>query len=501
MELGFTPDPMCYLQQVLWDCQCREETADTIVPDSYPDVSRIVSCHALAVMRSKECRQGSAVVNGGIRTRVLYVAEGESMPRCLEVYLPYTIQADGPGLTENSIVQFSSRIKSADARMVNSRKIVVRVNLCYELGAYEPAQAELYRLDKKPEELQLRQAEYRVPLPVEGGERSFQLSEELNLPTNHPLMGEICHFSPRLELLEKRLSGNKAVFKGLVHLTMLYLTQGDVPVTYSTEIPFSQYCELGDVYDDEELNVSLEMTGCDLERIPQGDGEGLLLTMHLLSQCLVSAQKALTLQEDAYTIRGDFAPQWKQYEFSTRLDRQTLNRTVRDSRELSAREVADARVYLDAPRQKRLPDGVEVQIPATAQILYYDENGDLQGVTHRMEFTEKISLADNVECRIKADLGGDVAAMPTGSTLEIRFPLSLEVECLAKTQFRTLCGGQMTKGEEKPGARPSIIVRRTRTGESLWDIAKANGTTVERIRSANRLNSEEAPAGILLIPT
>ena len=48
--------------------------------------------------------------------------------------------------------------------------------------------------------------------------------------------------------------------------------------------------------------------------------------------------------------------------------------------------------------------------------------------------------------------------------------------------------------------RPGVVVRRMQGGELLWDIAKANGTTVEHIRSANALTTETAEAGVLLIP-
>ena len=47
--------------------------------------------------------------------------------------------------------------------------------------------------------------------------------------------------------------------------------------------------------------------------------------------------------------------------------------------------------------------------------------------------------------------------------------------------------------------RPSLILRRV--GEdSLWDIAKETGATVEDIREANSLMGEPEPGQMLLIP-
>ena len=48
-------------------------------------------------------------------------------------------------------------------------------------------------------------------------------------------------------------------------------------------------------------------------------------------------------------------------------------------------------------------------------------------------------------------------------------------------------------------SRPSMILRRA--GEkSLWELAKASGSTVEAIRAANALTDEPAQGRMLLIP-
>ncbi len=501
MELTFTPKPVDSLQQVLRDYICREETADTIVPDSYPDVTRILGAHAVAVMRSKECRTGGVSVSGGIRCHVMYMAEGETTPRCLEVYLPYTVQTDNPAITEQTQIQVRCHVKSADARMVNSRKIAVRVNVCCLICGYEPMQIATYSHETLPSQLQVHEVEYGLLLPVECSERSFQISEEIPLPANRPLGGPIYRYEPTVEVLEKRLAGNKAVFKGLVHLDVLYATENGAVASHTTEIPFSQYCDLQDLYEEEDMKLLMEITGCELERVPLQDGEGLLLTMHLLAQCLVSRKMPMTFCEDAYALNGELLPQWQDYRFLNRLDQEVMTRTLRESKELPAADVADVRMYMDAPRQTRKGESMTISVPVTLQVLYYDDMGQLQCVTHRTELTEELSLAEDALCFATASVGGTPSVLPTGSTLEFRCPVVLDVECMAREDYRSLCGGEIRPIERKKGERPAVVIRRSQSGERLWDIAKAHGTTVEHIRRANHLDSERTEDGILLIPT
>ena len=60
---------------------------------------------------------------------------------------------------------------------------------------------------------------------------------------------------------------------------------------------------------------------------------------------------------------------------------------------------------------------------------------------------------------------------------------------------------ELTLGEEKQpdGDRPTLILRRV-GNDSLWDIAKSTGSTVEAIMAANRLTDAPPPETMVLIP-
>jgi len=501
MELAFQEKNLRCLQLLAEARQCREETADVIVPDSSPDVDRILFADGTAVLRSKDCRQGSVTLTGGVRVRVMYVAEGETVPRCLETFLPYSVRADVPELNEESQVMASVTLGSAEARLVNSRKILVRAAVCWEIRAYGPKTMNIRTPVQTPDSLQLRWEQYSVLLPAETAERSFQMSEELRIPANRPLTGELFSLMPRLEITERRIAGNKAVFKGRVLLRLLYGSVDGVPAVYETELPFSQYCELQELYDEEELTLALALTGCETDLTATPEGDGLLLTLYLLAQCLVSRRENLDFCEDAYCLREEFLPQWDTCAVRTRLDRQTLSRMHRDSWNGDVSEVLELRVTPEPVQCSRMDDGVELIVPMHAQMLYYDRGGALRGAAFRTEFREQMALSPQADCSAAAAISGDVTAIPTTGGVEFRYPLLLEVECCANQEYRHLAGGELREGERRPAEKPAVIIRRTCGGEQLWDIAKANGTTVERIRSANHLDSETTAGGLLLIPT
>lgn len=92
MELAFEEKKMPYLSLVARQVLYQEETAESIVPDSSPDMARIVDCSGRVLLRSKDCRDGSVTISGGVQAEILYQAEEESGLRSLHVYLPFSVR-------------------------------------------------------------------------------------------------------------------------------------------------------------------------------------------------------------------------------------------------------------------------------------------------------------------------------------------------------------------------------------------------------------------------
>ena len=73
----------------------------------------------------------------------------------------------------------------------------------------------------------------------------------------------------------------------------------------------------------------------------------------------------------------------------------------------------------------------------------------------------------------------------------------------------TVCGGELLEPEEQEaveimrkaqGQTPSLVLRRLLPGETLWDAAKQYRTDEALLRAVNRLEGEELPDKMLLIP-
>ena len=482
MELAFEEKKMPYLSLVARQVLYQEETAESIVPDSSPDMARIVDCSGRVLLRSKDCRDGSVTISGGVQAEILYQAEEESGLRSLHVYLPFSVRVENPDLTGSAYVQCDCRIRSIDGRMLNPRKAMVRVNLGCAVVAFEPAEQSIWTL---PENSGLQVKRKTVPLFLmkTKGEKSFVVSEENELPSGRAAVSEIYRWDALLELTEKKLIGSRAVFKGTATVRLLYSGADGSLNTWSFQVPFSQYAELDQEINGEDVSVDL------------------MLTLNVLAQCIAGEQEQVEIIEDLYSTEQQVTPKTATLRAVSLLDQQNLHQGVRETISAPVSQTLDTMVYLDFPTQERSGEQVRVTSSAQVSVLYLDEEGQAQSVQRRMDASCETQLHPDCELHAQAALTADAYAAPVPEGAEARFSVDFSLDSMAVEELSMVCGAEVSDREDTDEERPSIIIRAVTQTESLWILAKSCNTTVDAICKANGLQEDTPIEGtMLLIP-
>lgn len=302
MELEFETRTTDYLRQSIEGVCRQEQTLEVIVPDASPDAARVVYCGAQAVVRSRECRSGAIELTGGIQAGAVYLTEADGAPRALTAWLPFTLRLEHPAAKDDTQILMDCRVLAADARLVNSRKILFRAEVGAQIMGFAADRVELPLLKQTPPELQLRCRNYPLPLPAETAEKRFLVSDELTLPAGQPTPETILCVSTVPEITERRIVGSKAVFKGSAEIRILYQAVDESICAVSQTFPFSQYCQLAGDYDEEQLQLCMAVTSCDAE-LPT-EGGTMAVSAGLLAQCLVTKAVTLPFCEDAFATHG-----------------------------------------------------------------------------------------------------------------------------------------------------------------------------------------------------
>lgn len=498
MELVFQDSQLEYLSRILCETVSQEQTADVIIPDSYPDADRVVDAFGTLLVRSEECTAGSASVAGIVQAGVLFVSE-QGEVECVQAQIPFSVRRDFSAEQENCTLQCRCALRSVDARPLNSRKLLVRVGISCTLCVYAPQKHTCYDIAEPAENLQLRRIELPLQMPLGLGERSFGLNEELELPNGKPAISRLLKCLYRTQLQEQRVVGSKAVFKGDLLVHALYEGDDEGLHAHEWSVPFSQYAELERELDDSDLQTILSLTSVETEPDAQVDSRRLLISANLLAQCVAEGKQKLNIIIDAFCTDAELAPQFDEWKVSGILDRQNLRETAITESSEPAGSVVDAWMYPDEAGKQRMGDKARIELPLNCNVLYYDAEGALRGKTLRPNVQFETELSENASCAVTEVTGGELFCAAGSGGISLRTPVSITVESSAVHPLRAVCGGEISPLQQESARKPALILRRTDSDEEIWQIAKDCRTSVRAIKEANDLTGETVPENTLLL--
>lgn len=141
MELELKRDAIHCFETVADVTICQEETQEAIVPDACPDILRIVEVCGQACLTGKQAREGMGHrLRHGARLGAVSAGDGGMSCSHMELSVPFTCQVEAPGLTSQGTILADPRLRWAEARVLNPRKILLRVDLAVEIRACQPCE-------------------------------------------------------------------------------------------------------------------------------------------------------------------------------------------------------------------------------------------------------------------------------------------------------------------------------------------------------------------------
>ncbi len=496
MELQFNKSILNCLDTSLREIQNSEQTQEIKITDSMPDIGRIIASWGQCILRGKEWRSDSISFSGGILVWVLYEAEDGSGQRCLDTWIPFQMRWDLPQGTPEGSIRILCLPRFVDARSVSPRKIMVRSGISALAEAFSPMEAPIYTSGEETSGIQMLKTTYPVRMNQEAGEKAFLLEEEITMPASAPQPEALIYYRMTPRITDKKVLGNKVVFRGTGNLHVLYRSEEGQLYSWDFELPFSQFSELdGEYGSDAQADMIPGVTNLELNLDEEGH---MRLKSGLVSQYVISDKIMVQTVEDAYCPGRELNLDMENLELPVILENRRENIYGEQTIPAEANLTVDARFDPEFPRQRRRENEVELELPGTFQVLYYGEDGALRSASARWEGQQILRSHENSQI-IPIPAPVDPQTSLGNGQILVKAEIPLEMTAEARQEIPMVTGVELGNPIMPDPSRPSLILRRA--GDSrLWDIAKGTGSTVEAIRRANKLQAEPAPGQMLLIP-
>lgn len=496
MALQFQKQEISCLRNVLSQTQNLEQTQELRLPEGMPGVGQIPGCWGQVLIRSKEWNGDTVRLSGGVLVWLLYLPEGGGETETLESWIPFQTDFELPQACREGHIRVKSLLRLSDARPVSAGKILIRAGIGLQVQCWSPETAEVYQPEGTDEALEVLTQRWPLWISREMGEKTFELEEELILPASAPKPEKLMYYRMTADTADKKVLGNKLVFRGSARLHLLYSSADGQLYTWDFEVPFSQYAQLEDSFSPEAgADVLMEVTSLELTLDPAGN---LQLRAGMTGQYLIADRVLLETAADIYSPQWEMTFQPRELDLPAFLEQRREMVRTEKMMDIQADAVVDALCLPDFPRHRQEGDTLTLELPGMVCLLYRMQDGQLRGTSQRWE--ERLSLKADRDSHLLAQPGEvqlQTREEPDGVMIKAEVPLQLQFS--AETSINMVTEAE--KGDRKvlPENRASLIL--CRAGEqSLWELARNNGSKVALIQEANGLAGEPEKDRMLLIP-
>ena len=497
LQLQFNNSSLRCLDTVLQQVKTAEVNQELRIPDGMPDIGRVLTTWGQAIVRGKQWNGADLQLSGGVMLWVLYAPEDGTEPRCVDSWIPFQMNWNLDEAKREGPMRIMPLLTFVDSRSTSARKLMLRSGVSAMVQALSPMDAEIYVPEGVPEDIQLLKRTYPVMVPLEGGEKTFTVDEELTLPDLGATAEKLLSLTVEPDITEKKVMSDRVVFKGMLHVYALCRYEdGEIRAAEQT-VPFSQLSDLDGTYGtDAQTDIRMAVTSLETDMAQSGL---VRLKCGLVAQYLVDDRHVLELVQDAYSPKREVQLENTTLILPVQLDERTEYIPVEQPVSGYAGRVIDGRFLPEFPRKRVVGNHTELEMAGRFQVLTYDGEGVLQGQSSRWEGNIPLQTDESCNLLVTVKPSGKVQILSSMDDISLSTQLQMSVSCGKLERLPMVTGMDFGDIQEADPSRPSVILRNGR-GEPLWEIAKQNNSTMEAIRTVNGLDGEFAPERMLLIP-
>lgn len=497
MELALNKEQLDFLQISYRTCAEQEETAEAIVPDTQPDICKIIDVCIQPLLKSKEADQGTVSIKGVVQANVLYLSEDGGLYK-IDVSIPYAVSAMSAEITQDTMVAAEIKVSSADASMVNPRKVIARVGVRTDILCYLKATAEVC-CGVDDERVYEKLSSERMLCATECSEKTFVVADEFRIPDELSAADEILGYECSLHCTDYSFAGGKLIIRGVLTTELCWVpADGSCPRRKTFTSDFSQLVETENAEENAQADIRLMITGSyvDFNTYSQQEmGRELVTEVHAVAQYIVFTAKDAAMVEDMYSNDGKLDTEYEQVSYVEPSEAEGVICHVREDLRYSRQghELFSAKMRFSEPVYS---DGA-YKLNAVVIISYFDTNGELltaRGtINAQLEYSQRSSPVYFACKSLDITFGAE--------TFTVSADIELLPDTLSQRSVNNIVGVSLEPFDEDTPV-PSIIVHRVQRDDTVWTLAKKYRSSCKLISEVNKLEPDELPeiGQVMLIP-
>ena len=272
---------------------------DMIVPDSKPDILNTISTSGVVCIYKKEIQEGKIKIDGNVNTYIMYMPDGEEEGvRGLNTSLDFSENIEIPNCLEGMQANIRTKIKSMECKVINGRKIGIKVAIEVQIKIYNKEEIEIVNDIPEMNGIQMLKENVTVNSLIGEGDNKIYAKDTIQIDSID-LLAEILKVNIDITDKDIKVSYNKVLAKAEANIKIMYLTEDNRVNQVTCRIPTVGFIDIPNISEDNICDVNYEIKNLVIKPNAQEE-HSIYIEMEIGVSCNVYEEKQINFIQDLY---------------------------------------------------------------------------------------------------------------------------------------------------------------------------------------------------------
>lgn len=486
-----------------------------VIPDTHPDVLKILMIDARPVIYTKEIVQDRIRLEGQVIYDIIYLTRQEDKGGVHNVTYSerFSNNIEVSGAASVMKCEAECLVEHMDCIIINERKIGIRGILKSRVELYKGYDFEIVKEVRGSDDIQILKNPSSVDKIVTSVNTDLIAKTTLRMPGDEGAIDSIIKSNVSVHKRDVKIYDGKMQIEAYVKVEVLYRRSDGGELDYICDDVF--------VRKEAEINVSeepvdsytdfrVESVESNISEDELGEKRQINIEALIKADTKVMRKEEIDIIEDAYSPSIKMEMNKKNFELNVIHDISNTETIVKENLEIDDGKLKPSQVLIATGKatiidKKLLENKVVIDGVLKVEIMYKtsDEKEFVSTKSEEIPFTTAVEIPGckiDMQCFCKAFIES-IEASIEADTLAIKAIIKEYIKVSYLTHKEFLVNITAVEGEALQ-KKASITIYVIQPGDTLWKIAKKYFTTIDTILKINFLESQDliGPGQKLIIP-
>ncbi len=467
---------------------------DMIVPDSKPDILNTICTSGIVCVYKKEALDEKVRIDGNINTYIMYLADDtQDKVRGINTSLDFSETISVPNSQEGMETVVQAKLKTIECKVINGRKIGIKATLEVDIKLYDKEEVEIVNDLQNAEGIQMLKEDLSVNSLVGMGENKIYAKDNISI-NNIDNLAEILKVNMDIVSKDVKLSYNKILAKSEARIKLMYLTEDNRVSTVETKIPVVGFIDIPNVTEENICDLDYEIKNVVIK--PNSTEEhSIYIELEIGVMAMVYEEKQINLIQDMYSPCENLEFNKKKINTITNKQNRQESKQIRENIQLEGIEnknIIEISVTPVIDKQENLTNRIIYTGNLEITFMLADQDLQMEMRNSQIPFeyvVDDIQDGENLNSKLDIEVTNQDCIIQENGMVTANIDLLMNNNMYRNTSMNIM--NEIQTNGEREAQDYSIVLYIVKKGDTLWQIAKRYGSTVDDIVRTNGIEDAD----------